>query len=570
MADASQYKSRSVSVTLQIGGAKVPVSGVTLRHTIDELPYAEISLQLDNLDIKQEEISGSVAMDVAKFRKLALLFQEKIMNEFRVDPNVILTVEDENNDGKFVLTFNGFLGKPEIVIQEGVMSIKVGMVHAAAALQAWNGQIYNYIEPYVMPGKADAFGSGASPEAQAAGTSSSISMRVLALVEYMMRAVEIMPNIDDKEFDMMPIHLLNQKSLKIVNQVLRASAGETEINGVGDTDFDDNNLNEVLFEIVRNSPNFWAVLQQLGQTFLFQTNADWKGNLWLEPLQSVSEGTQGRVISVPLAQIRFNVAHLFELPIQQVIVVGAGQELYVFAGNMGTNQGQPLLTPAPMPAGQYFNGRVVQDGDMWARMQGLARYPLQSDRTLVGNFYILQAPFWVNDDSILEPQLQKIQETLQIDEGRWANNIAAQPHLQDEFLKASKPRKKILAYMAEQLFNSLYLGATYASITVPFDLRPCVGRRYRVEDISSGEALFDGFLKEVVHNMVLASDGSSSASTDMIFTHVVVTGAKLKQLEQIATPGAVEIPIDRVDPTFRTPDSVPPTTIAEEGQTLLA
>lgn len=568
MADASQYKSRSVEVTLKIGDAYVPVSGLTLRHTIDELPYAEISLQMDNLDINQGEIAGSVAIDVAKFRQLALLFQEKILNEFRVDPNVRLVVKDENNDGAFTLTFNGFLGKPEISIQEGIVSIKVGMVHAAAALQAWNGQIYNYIEPYVI-GKEAAFDSSSSPDAQAAGKGSSVSMKVLALVEYMMRAVEMVPNTDDEEFDMMPIHLLNQKALKIVSRVLKASEATTEIDGLGDADFNSDNLYEVLFEMIRNSPNFWTVLQQLGQTFLLQTNADWAGNLWLEPIQSVSDGTEGRRISVPLAQVRFNVAHLFELPIQQVIVVGEGQDLYVFSGTMGLNQGAAPLAPIPMPGGQYYTGRIPQDGEVWTKMQGLARYPVNSDRTLVGNFYVLQAPFWINSDTVLDTQLKQLQSGLQMTDDRWTQIIAAQPDLQNTLLKASKPRRKLLSYMAEQLFNSLYLGSTYASITVPFDLRPCVGRRYKVEDLS-GEAMFDGFLKEVVHNVVLAADGASSASTDLIFTHVVVTGAKLKQLEQIATPGAVEIPVDRVDPTFRTPDSVPPTTLAEQEQTAIA
>lgn len=566
MATNDQYESRTVEAELFIGKVKIPINSVSLRHTIDELPYAEVTVQLDNLDTVEGSAQGSVGINVEKFRRMAQLFQEKILNEFRVNPDVKLIVKDGNEDGRFTLTFNGFLGKPEVVIQEGQVLIKVGVVHAKAALQAWNGQIYNYVEPYVLPHLVDAFGEAASSDAQSAakdGTNGkSISMKVLALVEYMMKAVDMVPTPDDLlEFDMMPIHMLNKKSYEIVKKVLKDSAATTEIDGLADDEFDPGNLYEILFETLRNSPNFWAVLQQLGHIFLFQTNADWAGNLWLEPIQSVQDGPQNRMIRVPLAQIRFNVAHLYELPIQQVIVVGEGMDLYVLSGAMGLNQGEAPLAPVPVAGGQYYSGRVPKDGELWVKMQGLAKYPPAVDRTLAGNFYVLQAPPWINSDTIIESQIEQLRQGLDTTDDRWMQYIQAQPNLQDAFLKSNKPRRKLLSYMAQQLFNSLYLGSTYASITVPFDLRPCVGRRYSVADLN-GTALFEGFLKDVYHTVSLNADGASDASTTMTFTHIVVAGANLKQLVAVKEPATTMLAIDITDKTMRSPSSVPPENVA--------
>ena len=66
-----QTESRTVALTFQIGEVSMPVSGVVLRHTIDELPTAEISVQLGNMDQVTEAIQSSVAINTDTFRKAA-------------------------------------------------------------------------------------------------------------------------------------------------------------------------------------------------------------------------------------------------------------------------------------------------------------------------------------------------------------------------------------------------------------------------------------------------------------------------------------------------------------------
>lgn len=548
----TQYSSKTVSASLEIGKVKIPVNRVVLRHTIDELPYAEVWIQLDNRGVDENGNQGVVNINLKKFRRLMQLFQEKILNEFRLEPDVRLKIVDPNG---YNLTFNGFLGKPDFMVQEGQVNLVVSVAHAKAALQAWNGQIYNFVTPYVMPSLIDAYGEAASPEAQQANKGQSVSARVLALMEYAMKAVDMVPNQNDRtEFDMLPVHLLNQKSMSLVREVLLASKNATNIDGLQDDEFDSANLEEMLFDVIRNAPNFWAVLQMLGQMFMFQTNADWKGNLWLERIQTIDEPGD-RLISVPIAQIRFNAAHVFELPLLQVIVVGGDNALYVLSGQMGTNQGDAPAAPVPVTGSQYYSGRIADDGDVWTKMSCIAKYPPEIDRSAAGNFYVLQAPSWVNSDAILDAMYDQLGSGIDPEASRFENAGVAEENIKKALLAGNKPRIKLLQYMAEQLFKTLFLGGTMASVTVPFDVRPMVGRTYTVQDLD-GDGLFIGFLRDVSHSVGLSADGGAEASTTLVFTHIRVYGAKLKQLGVISTPASTFLGDINVDKTYVDPDSI--------------
>lgn len=551
MSEASKYTSKTISATLEIGKTTIPVSSVTLRHTIDELPYAEIWVQLDNRSTEDSGVQGVVDMNSEKFRKLMQLFQEKILNEFKILPDCRLTVVDPNG---YKLTFNGFLGKPDFVMRDGQVNLVVGMIHAKAALQAWNGMIYNYIQPYVL-NFVDAFGEKASSEAQKADEGKSVSARVLALVEYAMRSVTVVPNQNDRtEYDMLPVHLLNQRAMPVVSEVLTASKTTTEIDGLQDDEFDDSNLNNQLFEVLRNSPSMWDALVTFGHMFLFQTNADWQGRLWLEPIQS-TELPKDRIISVPTSDIRFNAATLFQIPLLQVIVVGGDNELYVLCGNLGVNQGAPPSTPIPTTGAEHYAARIAEDGDLWTKMSCISKYPAEVDRDAVGNFFVLQAPSWVNTDAILDAMLTQLESGIDPELSRFENAGRSFNNVRDTLLANGKPRIKLLTYMAEQLFKSLFLANTSASVTIPFDVRPMVGRTYEFEDID-GHGLFIGYLKDVVHSVSLNADGASTASTTLFFTHIQVTGAQLKQLLPVLKPVTTFLGDINVDKSYIDPDSI--------------
>lgn len=547
----SQYSSKTVKITLEIGQVVIPVSRVVMRHTIDELPYAEVWVQLDNRGVDNNGAQGVVDINLQKFRRLMQLFQEKILSEFRIEPNVRLHVLDPNG---FNLTFNGFLGKPDFMIQEGQVNLVVGVCHAKSALQAWTGTIYNFIQPYVLPSFVDAYGDSASPDAQGANRSQSVSKRVLALMEYAMKAVDMVPNQNDRtEFDMLPVHLLNQQAMKLVKEVLQASELATSIDGMQDPEFDGSNLEEMLFDVIRGVPNFWAVLKELCQIFMFQINADWQGNLWLERIQTV-DAPGDRLISVPLAQIRFSAADMFEIPLLQVIVVGGDNALYVFSGEVGSNQGEPSPVPVVVSAGQYA-GRIADDGEVWAKMTCVAKYPPDVPRNAAGNFYILQAPSWVNSDAVLDAMYDQLNDGTDPDASKIENTGTSEANIRKALLAGHKPRIKLLQYMAEQMFKTLFLGGTMASVTIPFDVRPMVGRTYTVQDLD-GKGLFVGFLRDVHHAVTISPDGGADASTTLIFTHIQVSGAKLKQLLPVTNPASTFLGDANVDKTYVDPDSI--------------
>lgn len=189
-------------------------------------------------------------------------------------------------------------------------------------------------------------------------------------------------------------------------------------------------------------------------------------------------------------------------------------------------------------------------------MQCLSKYPPVVDRDQAGNIYTLGAPIWVNTDTLLDSQRQHLADSLSKDKNRFDLYVETHPEVQGILSRQQKPRAKVLKHMAQQLFYSLYLGSTYASITIPFDVRPCVGRTYTVKD-TENNGIFIGFLRDVTHDVTLSADGGAAAVTNLIFTHVRVVGANLKQLnlEDINAATTRLLP-KYVDGTYKTADSV--------------
>jgi hypothetical protein len=550
---ASNYNARSVGIKLEIGQVTVPINSVTLRHTVDELPSAEVGIQLDNGSV------GSVEMNTEMFRKMSQLLQEKIMNEFKTKPDVRLTVDDGNASK---LVFDGFLCRPSVDVTYGTVLNKVGIVHAKAALQAWNGQIYNYVEPYVSSTFAEAFADGSHPDAKQAKTSKSVAMKVWAMVDLAHRTSYLQENLTDGAFDLLPIQMMNDSVKSIIHEVLKASETRTEIEGLEDDNFSSDNLLSSIFETLRNSMNFWGVMKYLTQMFLLQINADWRGNLWLEHLQTVEE-PEDREISVPLNQIYFSSAHTYEIPLLQVIVMSRGSGLYINNGGSGLNQGDEFSPPVPTAAGEVVR-RLTAAGETWLNTQVLARFPDSVELTEAGTFYLLDAPSWLDADAHYDSDFKDLLNKVP-DKASYAEKILVViENKRNALVKHNSPRGKILSHLARQLFQLLYLGATSAHLTVPLDLRICCGRTYTVKDMA-GNALFIGYLQTVEHTITLGSGDVATAVTRLAFTHIRIAGADLKQLRtRLEAPMPVVIGSKPPDPTYKTPESVPPPVSAPE------
>jgi hypothetical protein len=543
MPEDNQLNSQTLSVQLEVGRTLVPVQGCNLIHTVGELPQAEILLQIDSRDAVSE-----VGINTEIYRRLSQLFQEKIQNKTSLEPDSRLTITDTSG---FRLVFNGYLGQPEVAFQSGRAIIRVSMVHAKAGVQAWNGKIYHYVQPYAYPGLFEAFSDSASPDAQAAFKSTSIAQHMQALLEFAMNSAVMVSSFDDTtSYDLLPIHNMNKKAMPMVMDVLKASRETTRIDGLQADAFAPDNMHDRIFEVLRGSPNFWVALQHISRMFMFQVNADWKGNLWLEKIPYLSDPGD-RVISVPVADLTFRSSHLYELPVLQVLVVGSDINQYVFSGQLGADQGARPLVPVPVDGSEHYAGRIAAEGDTWSRMFSLARYPEHVDRDAAGMFYVLQVPNWINDDLLAYETLEELRETAEKQSSTMDRNqqlVAIMPELRSAIQKQNTPRLKILQYMARMFFEELYLGATYATVTVPFDARPCAGRTYKVQDFA-GNPLFSGYLRSVNHSVSIVPPGAV-ASTTLVFSHILVSGARLNILDDRSKSPAAKNLGDYGDSTY--------------------
>jgi hypothetical protein len=257
------------------------------------------------------------------------------------------------------------------------------------------------------------------------------------------------------------------------------------------------------------------------------------------------------MIQVPIQEVRFDCAHLFEQPLLQVIVTSANMDLYVYTGTFGTQQGEAPTKPIGLAGGQDLaTENLAGTGDQWGRLPCLAKYPTAVKRNAVGNFYVLQAPNWVNSDVILDTYMhQLVNEAEKLpDKDRFTLTPELTKQMRDKVKLAIKPRTTVLNYLAKQYFQSLYLGKTAGSVTIPYDIRPCVGRTYRVKDMA-GNDIFIGFLREIHHSVTLTADQGSQAFTHLAFSHIRMAGAQLDQLLSTITDEA-PFKMEKYDESF--------------------
>lgn len=552
-----QYTSRQPRAAFQIGNAQIPISRLTLTHTIDELPYAQVLVQLDNANAGDSLTNrlGSVGIDINQFSILSRVTQEKILNEYNVDPDTQLIIDD--GDGNQTL-MKGFLGQPQFRMRDGEVFLAFSLVHAMAVLQSMNLRIYGDQKYYGLTGLLQMFDFDDASRAVLAGFS--IADRVQILINGMMRTTNFYKtNLDLGQYDGLPIDNLNREVLSKVTAFLSASSATTIINGIGDSGdfttgtFDNTNLLNTIFVILNESPNFLQALGPLCETFMLQMNADYQGSAWLEWNQvntsptvkkyslSPTPTTITRTISVPLKQVSFNMANIFQVPILQAIVQGAGSDLYAFSSYFGVKQGTSAILPGRSDASAAINAGVAATGDYSLRLTASALWPQVIPRNSIGTFYMLDAPNWLNPDLVsLEESI--LFESVSADTDTYEVAVDAYKRYEAKMEGAAAVRERIMQYMAKQQFRSLYLGGTTGQIAIPMNLAVKPGYTYMVKSIT-GEDLFTGYLVSVVHDLMVDPEGNGSATTSLAFSHITAPGAVINVLQdKISFPKASVTP----------------------------
>ena len=520
-----QYRAQEVSAIFQIGEAQIPINRFVISHTIDELPVVDISVQLDNQNSTNGETRnlGSVDIDLAKITSLSRVTQEKIMNAFRVDPDTQLYIRD--GEGHELL-FKGFLGKPRFQMREGDVLFNFSIVHAKAVLQGFNTRIYGIQDLYVAPLTSIFLKSS---EGKKALEGVSISERLRIIVDELITHVVFQENlIGNSVFDSLPVHNLNLLLLEKVRDVLRLSNTTTEIDGINSAAFQDDNLLWCLYELIINQSNFFHVLEALNKMFLFQMNAEYSGDIWLE-WQQQNTPPGNRVIVAPLHNVSFSMAHVYELPILQIMVQGSGNQYYTLHSEFSAQQGQAPNVPMTTDATYRISNAVQDFRDVGVQLTALVKYPPSIPRNAVGTIYILEAPKWINVDMLSTGIISKIE---QIDQDKSRNDaVVAQIETIDKTLKENEDvRQRLLTYVAKQQFKSMLLGGTTGSVTIPLNLQVRPGYPYTVTS-TTGDVLFVGYLQNVTHDVNISAEGGAAALTTLNFTHITVQGAVINVLQ---------------------------------------
>jgi hypothetical protein len=578
-------KVRAPSVTAKIGDVVVPVLSISLYHTINSLPYVEFAVALDNSPNGSGIASiGGVQIDITKIRQLGKLIQEKIYNNFSLQPDVEIVITDDTstNINTNTLTFVGFLCNPEFqAAAGGQFQLVFTALHSMVRLQAFNAQIYYWSAYYAT--NQDAFQNVFEAYF---GTNyvkdDSITNRTLAGLNGLMKDFTSMreavnsptagvtfqaENNSPTLFEPVQwnVHVLNQLVLPAVNQVLSESSKLTEIEGLTSANtaalFSDAPLHRTIFDTLTGSMNMLDALTNLCSPFMFQMNATWSDHLWLEHLQTM-EVPQSMIIA-PTESISFNLSSAFEIPILQVIVRGPGSNFY---DGMPVSQGSDVAPVSPSLLVPEVQDSVVLS-DQSLRILG--RYPssvptvpagvnsdvaeavsqasnllqltitnstgnfgtpttnsILSNKQLApmpGRYVYIDAPSWIAADfNLLTPD---VTDALTTATDMALDLVAGLPSDQDRYAAMSTAKVPFLNYMARSYFNDLFLNRSTARVTVPLVLTPQVGRTYFLKATGQDASLYIGYLQSVKHTIVVGDQ--AIASTELVFTHVQSRDATL-------------------------------------------
>lgn len=137
-------------------------------------------------------------------------------------------------------------------------------------------------------------------------------------------------------------------------------------------------------------------------------------------------------------------------------------------------------------------------------------------------------PLWLNYNLT---DVQNLKSSQEVKRGFQPSEVEAQKKENEQKLTE---RKKILEEILSDWGMSTYawvsLERSVASIIVPLNFKPELGKRYEVKN-KEGKALFSGFLIGIQHN--LSTDGRGQALTTLDFSHIMAGDFKLPGLDEM-------------------------------------
>lgn len=258
------HKAREPRARVYIGQLEVPITSLTLTHSLNSLPYAEFSVALDNSPTHGCVPSiGGVEINIENMNKLGRVLQQKIYNSFSLTPDVTIRVVDgdpDTADGQ--ITFTGFLASPSFQVVNGQFSMVCAAMHSMARLQAFNPSIYQWIGFYGTPTTDDPFAGyfgGADGVEATLGTekNNSIAQRAWVGLHGLMNDFDELrsgvnkPDLTNEAFVaeqnnpmlyepvQWNVHALNKELIPTILKVMDTSTRLTEIEGLTVINYDE-------------------------------------------------------------------------------------------------------------------------------------------------------------------------------------------------------------------------------------------------------------------------------------------------------------------------------------------
>lgn len=519
---------RQLRAEVMIGGVSVPINSIKLTHSINQLPFAEVQLQLINQGSDRENRLESVKIDTDRINKLNRKLQEKIHNDFGLAPDVAIRMQDgEKNE----IVFNGFLGQPGTTLYASQFGSRISVVHAKAVLQAYQGCIYSAQEFTNVGG----FGSNLqASQIEAARDISgdlkkteSIAERTRIILEAL--RTNYLDYTDDSSavFRARPVHQLNELVYKDVLKVLETSKPLTIVKGISDEHFLPHALHSNLLTTLIGTVDFLQALQALCQQFYFQMNASWSGDLWLERIRTL-DAPGDRQITTAIASYNFSLAHLFELPVVQVLVQALPLPYYTLPDTLGP-AAEPVQTEIDFRQA-VTNATAVTPADGQKSLKALRAFPPTIPENKAGIYRTIMAPNWVGPCGFTAVDAQK-DLIARKGANRFTNGVANLREVKVKQANQKEARDNILDYIAESAFKDTLLRKAQATITIPLNVKVAVGRTYTVASVGGG-ILFVGFLHTVTHSLQISEQESAGFSV-LDFSHCLAPGVEIDCLKDL-------------------------------------
>lgn len=461
--------------SLDFQGKRFLISEITAVEQVNEIPSFQLSAFPEE---EADATTRSAEMPVDRLVALVAAYQEYIQSTVRVEPDCTVTLKV----GETSLTSRAFMSACSLSLRKGSFSFVFNLWHPVAVLHMWNGGIYGEIVRKYLHDDPE-YPTG------------SIGQRLASIIDEVARSANggsqfATLNLNPKTREVYSaIHADNERIRPAVTAILRNLPDRStwaELEALPSPAWARAVRSSLINTLTSSSSLFSALVNDLRENFGVQLVSDiTNGSAYLQTIELASADA----VEKKLGNIKtsFSVGARGDLPVRGVLV-----------------------------RTQYGGDYLTDDLDFDPIIPDVvAAYPAEP---LVGGRPIfINPPPWMDLTRTSVPDFRKL-PTLK------------NPPDEDTTVRAAAAKSEVLALLqswAKRHYLYLALLPSRTSIEVAVDLSLRTGQVYTVTDVTTGEALFSGFLSSVRHTVTAGPRGSSSAGTYLDFTHIRAIGFEL-------------------------------------------